>query len=380
MKYHIGVGELKITKEDKKLVNQVLDSNRLSYGKFSRSFEQQLAKLHGLKYAIFVNSGTNALQIALAAMKEYYHWKDGDEVILPSTTFVATANIILYNNMKPVFVDVDYDTFNINPEAIEVKITQRTRAIIPVHLLGLPCDMDKIIRIAKKHNLHIIEDSCETMFANGIGQGEIMCLSTYTAHYITTGVGGLAITSNPKLAIIMRSLANHGRDSIYISIDDGKRFSKEIIAKRFNFVRNGFSARATELEAAIGVSQLKRRRFIIKRRLEVAKTYSKGLADLSEYLALQESKNNVYMLFGILLKKGNKKKLVNYLELNGIETRDLLPLVTQKIYKKYFKNREKDYPVSTSLAKQAFYIGCHQYLTDDDVDYVISKFHEFFKQ
>jgi dTDP-4-amino-4,6-dideoxygalactose transaminase len=162
----ISVGAIEITKEDKRLVNQVLDSNRLSYGKMTRLFEQKFAKLHDSKYAVFTNSGTSSLQIALQAMKEYYKWEDGDEVIVPATTFVATANIVLYNRMKPVFVDVDSKTFNINPDLIEEKITSRTKAIIPVHLLGLPAEMGRIMEIAKKHKLRVLEDSAECMFAS----------------------------------------------------------------------------------------------------------------------------------------------------------------------------------------------------------------------
>lgn len=387
-KESIGVGGLILTKSDKIMVNKVLDSNRLSYGNITRQFEKEFAKAHNSTFAIFTNSGTSCLQIALSAMKEYYGWKDGDEVIVPATTFVATANIVLYNKMEPVFVDIDYKTFNIDPDLIEEKITKRTKAIIPVHLLGLPCEMDKIMRIAKKHNLRVLEDACETMFASYNGKkvgsfGDIGCFSTYVAHYIVTGVGGLCITSNPKLAVIIRSLANHGRDSIYLNIDDDKKLSKEIIARRFKFVRLGHSSRCTELEAALGVSQLHRKESIIKRRKEIGKTYLKGLNDLREYLDFQETPKlteNAYMLFGIVLKKGNKDDLVNYLEKNGIETRDLLPLVNQPIYGQYFRNKKTDYPVATKLANSGFYIGCHQYLTNHDTSYVIKTFHDFFKR
>lgn len=389
---YIGVGDLKLTKEDKEAVNNVLDSNRLSYGPVSREFEKEFAKLHDSKFAIFTNSGTSSLHIALAALKEKYGWADGDEVIVPSVTFIATSNIILHNNMRPVFVDVEESTFNIDPKKIENAITPRTKAIIPVHLLGLPADMDPILKIAKKRNLHVIEDSAETMFAKYKGKtvgsfGDIACFSTYVAHYIVTGVGGFNTTSDPDLATMLRSLMNHGRDSIYISIDDDntsdeKKF-KEIIAKRFKFVTLGHSFRATELEAALGLSQLRRKDQIIARRKYVAARYLKGLEDLSEYLQFQQTppdRENVYMLFGVVLKEGDKTPLVNFLEQNDIETRDLLPLLNQPVYKKIFGNMEDDYPVAKKLNRGGFYIGCHQYLTDVDIDYVIKKFHEFFKR
>ena len=392
MKRVIGVGELVITEDDKRMVNKVLDSNRLSYGPMTIKFEQEFARMHDSKFAVFTNSGTSCLHIAVAALKEKYGWTDGDEILVPAVTFVATSNVVLYNNLKPVFVDVDPDTFNIDPARIEEKITNKTRAIMPVHLLGLPAEMDTITKIAKKHNLRILEDSAETMFAKYKGRtvgsfGDIGCFSTYVAHYIVTGVGGFSLTSDPKLAVILRSLANHGRDSIYINIDDDNKKSKsklkEIISKRFSFVRFGHSFRATEMEAAIGLSQLNRKDSIIKRRKEIAARYLTGMTDLSEYLKFQETPNgveNVYMLFGIVLKGEDKTELVNYLEANGIETRDLLPLVNQPVYKSYFSNKSIDYPVATQLSKSGFYIGCHQYLSNKDVIYVIKKFHEFFKK
>ena len=389
-KREIGVGGLVITPQDKRLVNKVLDSNRLSYGPMTRRFEQEFAQLHNSKFSVFTNSGTSALHIAIAAMKEKYAWKDGDEILVPAVTFVATSNTVVYNNMKPVFVDVDPDSFNIDPKKLERKINSKTRAILVVHLLGLPADMDPIMKIAKEHNLRVLEDSCETMFAKYKGRsvgsfGDIGCFSTYIAHYIVTGVGGLNTTSDPKLAIMLRSLANHGRDSIYLNIDDDttndKKKLKEIIGKRFSFVRFGFSFRATELEAALGVSQLKRKDSIIKRRKQIAKMYLKGLSDLSDHLRFQvapKGAENVYMLFGIVCKGKEKEALVNYLEERGIETRDLLPLVNQPVYKEDFKNKERDYPVATQLSKSGFYIGCHQYISDRDVAFVIKTFHDFF--
>lgn len=393
MRREIGVGGLVITPEDKALVNKVLDSNRLSYGPMSQEFEREFAKIHQSKFALFTNSGTSSLHIAISALKEKYGWKDGDEIIVPATTFIATSNVVLHNNMKPIFVDVEKETFNIDPKLIEEKITKRTRAIIPVHLLGCPADMGAIMKIAKKHNLRVIEDACEAMFASYKGKmvgsfGDIGCFSTYIAHYIVTGVGGLNTTSDKELAIMLRSLMNHGRDSIYISIDDDsttdKKELEEIVSRRFKFIRLGHSFRVTELEAALGVSQLKRRDAIISKRKYIAEKYRKGLTDLHEHMYFQatpDDRDNVFMLFGIVLKHEDKRDLINYLEEHGIETRDLLPLVNQPIYQKLFGNDLEDgYPVAKMLNKSAFYIGCHQYLSDADIDYVIKAFHDFYKR
>src|SRR5208282_5840813 len=184
MKRQISVGGLKFGPREKKYLQQVIRSNRISYGPFSQKFEQHFAKAHGCRFGVFCNSGTSALHIALAALKERHGWQDDDEVLVPAVTFVATANIVFHNRMRPVFVDVDRATYNMDPALIEEKITPRTRAIIPVHLTGLPCDMDPILDIAARRNLRVIEDSCETVFGDYHGRkvgsmGDIGCFSTY---------------------------------------------------------------------------------------------------------------------------------------------------------------------------------------------------------
>ncbi|MEO7220612.1 MAG: DegT/DnrJ/EryC1/StrS family aminotransferase, partial [Gemmatimonadaceae bacterium] len=211
----IGVGGFRTSERAKELVMQVLDSNRITSGPMMSRFEAQIAELHGCRFGLMSNSGTSALQIALAALKETCGWADGDEVIVPALTFVATANIVLYNNMVPVFADVDAAYYTLDPAALERRITPRTRAIIPVHIGGMPCDMDPILAIAAKHGLRIIEDSAETMFAKYHGRpvgsfGDVGCFSTYAAHIITTGVGGVCTTSDPALLVLMKSIMNHG--------------------------------------------------------------------------------------------------------------------------------------------------------------------------
>ena len=146
---NITLGTLAISDQGKSYVNDALNNNRLSRGKYTTRFENEFASMHGCKYGVFMNSGTSALQVALAALKEVYGYEDGDEVLVPACTFIATSNIVLQNNMVPVFVDVDPNTFNIDPKQIRKHITHRTRAIIPVHLFGLPADMQSIKKIAE---------------------------------------------------------------------------------------------------------------------------------------------------------------------------------------------------------------------------------------
>jgi len=391
-KEQLGVGTLTLGASERRNVMEALRNKRLSYGPFSQRFEREFAALHDSRFAVFSNSGTSALHIALAALKERHGWKDGDEVLVPSVTFVATANVVLHNGMTPVFVDVDPLTFNIDPRLIEAKITERTRAIIPVHLLGQPCDMDEILAIAKRRKLRVIEDSCETTFARYRGRkvgsfGDIGCFSTYVAHYIVTGVGGLCTTSDPDLAVRLRSLMNHGRDSIYLKIDDdrgakGKQL-REIVARRFSFVSLGHSFRCTEMEAALGVAQLERREAISRARQANARLLIEGLADVPQLQlpAVPDDRDHMFMMFPLVVREGAKTALVNHLEERRIETRDLLPLVNQPVYQKLFgAGLEKRYPVARRLNRSAFYIGCHQDLSRRDLAYMIDTIREFFRR
>ena len=387
----IGVGGLVLSDHEKQLVNEVLDSNQLTYGPMTKRFEQEFATHHQVKHALFMNSGTSALHVALAALKDYHGWHDGDEVIVPAVTFVATANIVLHNNMSPIFVDVEPDTFNIDPQKIEEKITKKTRAIIPVHLLGLPASMEPILELAKEYRLEIIEDSAECMFAKYLGKsvgsmGTIGCFSTYVAHFIVTGVGGFATTNDNKLAIDMRSLMNHGRDGIYLSSADDRGLEgdalAEVVEKRFSFIHVGHSMRCTELEAAIGIGQLARSWEIIKRRKEIADFYTGHLKQYEDNIQLPfcpPDRTHSYMLYGLVLRNENKRELVNYLENLNIETRDLLPLINQPIYKRLYGDLEKSYPVAKHINHSGFYIGCHPYMTDGEMQFVVEAFHNYFK-
>jgi dTDP-4-amino-4,6-dideoxygalactose transaminase len=387
----IGVGGVFISEKAKDLVRDVLDSNRLTYGKYSKEFETRFAELHGCKFAVLSNSGTSSLQVALATLKEIHKWQDNDEVIVPATTFVASVNVIISNGLRPVLVDIDPIYYSLDPTKIERAITDRTRCIMVVHLFGQPCDMDPIMDIAKRFNLKVVEDSCETVCAKykgkPVGQfGDISCFSTYTAHIIVTGVGGLSLTNDPEYAVVMRSLVNHGRNNIYITIDDdnnvGKEKLSEIIDKRFQFVRIGYSYRITELEAALGVAQLDTLSENIARRKDIANMYTDKLHKYRHMIQLPEIRlesEHVFMMYPIVIitDKFTKKQLTEYLEFRGIETRDMLPLVCQPIYKDIIN---EEFPVSENIIKNGFFIGSHPHIDDNGVQYIITAFSSFFDQ
>lgn len=389
----IGVGTLDLLGHEKEYVMQVLESGRLSYGPFSRRFEREFAQLHGCDYAVFVNSGTDALSIAVAALKEVHGWKDGDEVLVPALTFVATANVVLEHNLVPVFVDCDPRTYNINPSLIEAKITPRTRGIMVVHLFGLVADMDPILAICKKHDLRMIEDSCETVGASYKGKkagsfAEISCYSTYIAHLIVTGVGGLAVTKDKRYAEILRSLANHGRDNIYVSIDDDKDIDgakfQEVIRRRFRFVRRGYSSRGTEMEAALGVAQLERWPQILAARQKNFAWLQRELAQFAQWIQLPwydaSQQDHASMMFPIVVKKDapfTKFALIAHLEELNVETREMLPLINQPCYA-WMHINQAEYPVADWVNNGGFYIGCHQGMGEEDLGYVREVFGEFF--
>lgn len=386
----IGVGTFTVTAAMRNMVNAVLNSGRISYGPMSRELEYRFARLHGCEHGVLSNSGTSSLQVALQALKELHGWRDGDEVIVPALTFVATVNIVLHNRLTPVLVDVDPDYYELDPDQIARAMTPRTRAIIPVHLFGQPCDMTAISAIAARFGLNVIEDSCECMFVAHASRaagawGDVGCFSTYVAHLLTTGVGGIGTTNNPDLAALMRSLVNHGRDGIYISIDDDDGLSgaarREVISRRFHFERIGHSFRITELEAALGLAQLDDWGAMIAARQANAWYLSERLRPYADRLQLPAERPNTghaYMMYPLVLRHEDKAALCEHLEARGIETREMLPLTNQPCYQRLF--REEDYPVAWWINRSGFYVGCHQDLTAADLDEVAGAIGDYFTQ
>jgi perosamine synthetase len=405
----ISLGEFVNTPAITERVVSVLNSGRLSYGDESKRFEQDFAKMHDSKFAVLSNSGTSSLQVALAAMKEHFEWDDGDAILVPAITFVASINTILQTNLQPILVDVDPVHYEIDPvhmrtilaENVDKYVKKTIRAVMVVHLFGQPCDMQPIQDISKKYNLRILEDSCETMCAKYQGRsvgslGDIGCFSTYVAHLLVTGVGGIATTNNNQLAILMRSLVNHGRNNIYLSIDDDKNITsdqqfKEIISKRFEFQRVGFSYRITELEAAIANVELPLLADRIRKRQQnahylISEFQRHGLDRYLQLPQIRETNDHVFMMFPLVLnpktaENRTKQELLFHLERCCIETRDLMPITNQPVYqsKAWNWNPHSHFLVANSLNQNGFYIGCHCFLVKEDLDYIVTSFRDFFK-
>jgi perosamine synthetase len=385
----ITMGVADIGKNEKKYVMNVLKRKQLSYGLYSQRFEKQFAEVHKCKYGVLMNSGTDALRIAFATLKEVHKWKDGDEVICPAVTFVASANIILQTGLRPRFVDVNRCSFNIDPTCIAKQITMNTKALLTVHLFGLPAEMDSIMTLAAAFGLNVVEDSCETMLVKKDGYpvgsfGDIACFSTYVAHLITTGVGGLATTNSAVYADIMRSYANHGRDPKYLGGSFGHQHigNRASIRHRFLFHRIGYSSRATEMEAALGLAQLERLPEIIRRRQKVADALLRDLSakGLRKHLQLPiyETAESARMMFPLVLRRDNKWKLMEHLEKAGIETRELMPLLSQPCYK-HLGYKLSDYPVAELLHRRGLYIPCHQLMSTSDIAHIVETFERFYR-
>lgn len=396
-KRKIPFGTITITEKAKKIIYEILETKKVSQGKYVREFEERFAEIYGCKYGVSVSSGTDAISLSLSVMYDYGA-KRQDEVILPALTFIGTANGVMMAGFKPVFVDVELETLNINPEKIEDKITEKTRAILPVHLMGKPAKIEKICEIAKKYKLFLIEDVAEAHLSKYKGKnlgtfGDMGCFSTYVAHIISTIEGGIIITDNGEYAEILRSLRAHGRackcDVCVLNVSSGycnKRFKygRDI---RFVFERVGFSSKMNEIEAAIGLGNLeiykeiieKRRKnfFELKRRFEKFKEY---------FYTIDEGEDEELSphAFPFILKencKFTRDQLVTYLNENGIDTRDLFASIpTQTPAYRFCGYKEGEFPVAEYIGKNGIHIGVHQEIGDEDIEYIDEKIRTFLER
>lgn len=381
----IGIGTFRSTEKMRAMIGDVLKSGQVSYGKYSLALEKRFAQLHQTEYAILSNSGTSALHVALQAMKEIHHW-GRNQVIVPATTFVATPNIVLHNDMIPVFADVDPHTYNIDPQYVAKLVSDDTKAIIPVHLFGQPANVTALKEVLPER-VKIIEDSCETMFVRHAGRsvgslGDIGCFSMYVAHLLVAGVGGLSTTSNPQYAAKMRSLVNHGM--MMEHLNPGENFAPQpVMGRRFQFDSVGHSYRITEFEAAVALAQLEDAdilRLVLTRQRN-ARHLTQRLTNINEHYGphfqtplVDSMGEHSFMMYPIVLidrGAGRKSEITAFLNERGIETRDMLPLVDQPIYRWL---RKQDYPVSLNLIENGFYVGIHQDLSTDDIEYMADVF------
>ncbi|MDD5521298.1 MAG: DegT/DnrJ/EryC1/StrS family aminotransferase [Kiritimatiellae bacterium] len=395
-KRKVPFGTINIPKEAIRLVTMALKSGRVSSGRMVRQFERQFATLVGVKHAVAVSTGTDADTLAMAVLYDFGA-RRGDEIIVPALSFVATGNSVLHAGFKPVFVDINHETLNINPTLIERSITGRTIAIMPVHLMGKPAAMDTIMAIAREHKLRVIEDAAEAYGASyhdkAVGTiGDMGAFSTYVAHIITTIEGGVITTGNAEVAEILRSLRSHGRackcESCKLNVSGGycdKRFSKPKLGDiRFIFERIGYSCKMNELEAAVGIANLGNYDAILSKRRNNLHTLMKGVQGMGPYLStfIEEKYEKIGPHAMPVLVSPNapfsRNDIVLYLEKCGIETRSLFQsMPTQCPGFEFLGYKIGQFPEAEYVGKSGFHIGVHQDLNNDDVTYVLNCLEEF---
>lgn len=381
---------------DLERITEVYESGQFSPGPMCREFESRFRAYHQRKFAFFVNSGTDALRLALLALKEKDRWPDGSLVVVPTVTFVATVNTIIQAGLKPFFIDVGADG-NLNPWALDhyFKCSGNDgliKAIMVVHLFGQVANMTDVMRIAKQQKLRVIEDSCESVGSEHFGKkcgtfGDVACFSTYQCHILATGVGGLAITDDWALNDLMRSYANHGRDTLYLPGFRTLKLSRALLSKRFRFVRSGYSCRPSEFEAALGIGQMERleenlskRRFVAEQLIQSLEVYGDLHLPVANY-----GNTHSYMMFPIVIKenaKAKKKDLVWHLERRGIETRDMMPITTQPVFKNLVTQDEDPFGYSMArwINRNGFYIPCHPGMGKKEIQSIRKAFIDFFKK
>ena len=356
---------------EKKYVQECMDTNWISSsGKFIEKFEEDFSKYCGVEFGISCTSCYGALHLACMAIG----LKKGDEVIVPTFTMSAPLVAVIQTGAKQVLVDCTKDTLNINEYAIEDKITENTKAIIAVHIYGHPCEMDKIMEIARKHNLIVIEDAAEAHGAEYRGRkcgsiGDIGCFSFFGNKILTTGEGGMAITSNPEYAEKMRRFRNYAFQ-----------------IPRFLHQDLGANYRLTNLQAAIGVAQTENVEMLVEARRNVGLRYNKLLYGVKGIILPRERENckNVYWMYGIILEDEveiTREEFTSKLKKMGVDTREFfIPMNKQPVFLdgklENAPNCNGDYLIADKVGKRGFYLPSSSNITDEQIELVCYKIKE----
>ncbi len=361
----ISLGTADITEREIDLVVECLRSGRISPGEKTQQFERMVATLHGMRFATYCNSGQSALHLCLEVLKR--HNPEIRTVLIPAVTYISTLHAVWNAGLEPVFCDVNPTTYNMDLSLRDP--AQRFDVLMPVHLFG------KSVRLPSQP-VPIVEDNAESLGAPGTGYGDFMCLSFYLSHTITTSVGGMVLANRPEFDEAIKRLCNHGRargSDLYA----GLRVEALDASVRFAFSDVGFSFKLGDLNAALGIGQMERIQDILTRRMNNAAYLIENLRDLPT-LQLPQMEDNTFMMFPLMCATPElKTRLVTYLNAAGIETRDMMPLLNQPVAQQRLGDLEPRFPNAARINRCGFYIGCHQQLTSDDLDYILAVFHQF---
>ena len=353
----IPVASAYITEEDAKAVYDVVKSTWLSQGKKVLEFEEQFKKYVNAKHAIAVNNGTSAIHLILAGLGI----KQGDEVILPSMTFISTANAVLYQNATPILAECDPKTYNITPQEIERRITDKTKAILPVHLYGNPCDVGRINKIAKKHNLVVIEDACQahgsSIGVHSVGSVNTTCFSFHPTKNMTTAMGGMLTTNDEHIAKLATKLKLCGESDFYYY---------DVL---------GYNYRMTNVNAAIGLEQLKKLPEFNRKRRENAGYFNENINVKGIVLPkVDKNSKHVYHQYTIRVTNNCSKtrdEIIKFLRSNEIfpQVYYPLPIHKQKLYEKDYDN--ESYPVTERICNEVLSLPVHPSLTQEDLSKIV---------
>jgi dTDP-4-amino-4,6-dideoxygalactose transaminase len=350
-------------------VLETLRSGWLTTGPKVKQFEADFAKYLGCSHAVAVNSGTAALHLALDAIGI----KESDEVIVPSLTFAATAEVVFYLKAKPVFVDCQPDTLNIDPNRIEREITARTKAMIPVDIAGQPCEYSKILEIARSYNLKVVEDAAHALPAaygkEKVGRiSDITCFSFYATKTITTGEGGMATTENPEWANRMRMMSLHG-----ISLDAWDRYTDKG-SWYYEIIRPGYKYNLTDIAAALGIEQLKRCEQFYEARRRIAAQYSRAFENYPEIQIprcgpdIQHAWHLYIIQLDLERLRISRQDFIKALKSQNIGTSvHFIPLHLHPFYRDTFGYQPADYPQATAVFERIVSLPIYPKMTDNDV-------------
>lgn len=366
----IPYGRQTIEEDDIQAVVEVLRSDYLTTGPNIEAFEKAVAEYVGAKYAVAISNGTSALHAACFAAGI----GEGDEVITTPITFAASANCVLYCGGTPVFADIDPETYNIDPEDIRRKITPRTKAIIPVHLAGQPCDMDAIHAIAKEHGLIVIEDGAHALGASYQGKkvGALSDMTTFSFHPvkpITTGEGGMIVTDNEEFYKKMQLFRSHGitRDASLMTRDEGSWFYQQLDL--------GYNYRITDIQCALGCSQMKKLDRFLERRRALAKRYDVAFSECEDIVTpyqLPETESG-WHLYIIQVKNHDRRQVFEQLRANGIGVNvHYIPVYYHPYYQEHGYDKVHC-PKAEELYSRMISLPLYPGLTDEQQDEVIEK-------
>lgn len=371
---HIPYGHQSVDDDDVQSVVEVLKSDWLTTGPTVDLFEHELTSYVGARHAVAVNSGTSALDIAVQALG----LPKGSEIITTPFTFAATSNAIVYNGHVPVFADIEPATRNIDPDAIRRKIGSKTRAIIYVDYAGHPCAIDEIKEIAREHDLLRIEDACHALGASYKGRkigtfADMTIFSFHPVKPITTGEGGAVMTEDADLAAKLRMLRSHG-----ITREIGSMFG-EGASWGYDMQYLGRNYRMTDIQAALGRSQLKKIASFIKRRNQLAALYGEALSDLRwlELPRTQEHVNHGWHLYTVLLKGVDRNALFSYLKDRGIGANvHYIPTYKFSYYRRHYPQNADAFPNAEDIFNRILTLPLYPGMMDEDVEYVSEKLHD----